>query len=85
VIAILAPPQPKWLSNVAFGGRAMDELYATSMDRLYRRKTKTPPRPPPPPPAPPAVARPRGGAAARGRPGGSGSSACYGDGRERAA
>jgi len=56
VIGIVSPPQAKWLSNVAFGGKAMDELYATSSDRVYRRKTKTkgvlssePPIKPPPP------------------------------------
>ena len=41
VIAILPPPRTRALSNVEFGGPAMNELYVTSGDRVYRRATRT--------------------------------------------
>jgi sugar lactone lactonase YvrE/enterochelin esterase-like enzyme len=41
VNGIIPKPQSKWLSNVEFGGAGMDELFVTSADRVYRRKTKT--------------------------------------------
>jgi gluconolactonase len=41
VIAILEKPQPGPLSNLAFGGPALDELYATSGDKVFKRKMRT--------------------------------------------
>ena len=38
---IILKPQPKWLSNVTFGGRNLDTLYVTCADKVYKRKTKT--------------------------------------------
>lgn len=38
VSGVIAKPQEKFLSNVAFGGPEMDTLYATSADRVYKRK-----------------------------------------------
>jgi sugar lactone lactonase YvrE len=40
VNAIISKPQRAWLSNVVFGGPALDELYVTCADKVYRRKTK---------------------------------------------
>jgi gluconolactonase len=40
VNAIISKPQPAWLSNAVFGGPALDELYVTCADKVYRRKTK---------------------------------------------
>ena len=40
VIAIIAKPQRAWLSNVCFGGPALDELYVTCGDKVFRRKTR---------------------------------------------
>jgi gluconolactonase len=40
VNAIISKPQPASLSNAVFGGPALDELYVTCADRVYRRKTK---------------------------------------------
>ncbi len=37
---IIAKPQPKWLSNVTFGGPEFDTLYVTTNDKVYRRKVK---------------------------------------------
>jgi gluconolactonase len=41
VNAILPKPQRKWLSNVDFGGSNFGYLYATSGDKVFRRKMKT--------------------------------------------
>jgi sugar lactone lactonase YvrE/enterochelin esterase-like enzyme len=41
VNGIIAKPQAKWLANAAFGGPGFDELFVTSADKVYRRKTKT--------------------------------------------
>ncbi|MBA62679.1 MAG: hypothetical protein CMJ76_09975 [Planctomycetaceae bacterium] len=38
---ILSRPQRDFLSNVTFGGPQLDYLYATSKDKVYRRKLKT--------------------------------------------
>jgi sugar lactone lactonase YvrE len=39
---IIAKPQPgKFLSNVTFAGPAMDAIYVTNTDRVYRRKLAT--------------------------------------------
>ncbi|MAT10176.1 MAG: SMP-30/gluconolactonase/LRE family protein [Pirellulales bacterium] len=38
---ILSKPQRAFLSNVTFGGPEMNYLYATSKDKVYRRKLKT--------------------------------------------
>jgi sugar lactone lactonase YvrE len=40
VIGIIVKPQDKWLSNVAFGGPKLGELYATCEDKVFKRKTK---------------------------------------------
>jgi sugar lactone lactonase YvrE len=40
VNGIIAKPQPKFLSNVVLGGPALDELYATVSDRVYKRKMR---------------------------------------------
>jgi sugar lactone lactonase YvrE len=40
VVAILEKPQPGPLSNLAFGGPATDELYATCGDKVFRRKMR---------------------------------------------
>jgi sugar lactone lactonase YvrE/enterochelin esterase-like enzyme len=40
VQGIIAKPQPKWLANVVFGGPDLGELYVTSSDRVYKRRTK---------------------------------------------
>lgn len=56
VTGILAKPQPKWLANLTFGGANLDQMFVTTSDRVYRRKTKvkgvlgfqTPIKPPPP-------------------------------------
>ena len=41
VVAILPKPERAWLSNVAFGGPNLDELYATCGSGVYKRKTRT--------------------------------------------
>lgn len=41
VNGIINRPQPRWLSNVAFGGPGFDEIFVTTPDRVFRRKTKT--------------------------------------------
>lgn len=41
VVAILENPQPGPLSNLVFGGPALDELYATSGDKVFKRKMRT--------------------------------------------
>jgi sugar lactone lactonase YvrE/enterochelin esterase-like enzyme len=41
VNAVLAKPQRAWLSNVCFGGKEHDTLFATSADKVYKRKMKT--------------------------------------------
>lgn len=38
---VISRPQPKALSNVTFGGKNFDVMYATSQDKVYRRKTRT--------------------------------------------
>jgi sugar lactone lactonase YvrE len=56
VIAILPKPFRAWLSNVAFGGPTLDELYVTCGGKVYKRKMRTkgalswrePVKPPPP-------------------------------------
>lgn len=40
VNAILDRPGAGWLSNVKFGGPAMDELYVTCQDKVFKRKTR---------------------------------------------
>jgi sugar lactone lactonase YvrE len=40
VNGIISKPQKAWLSNVAFGGRDLSDLYVTCGDKVYRRKTK---------------------------------------------
>ena len=35
---ILQKPQPAKLSNVVFGGAELNTIYATSTDKVYRRK-----------------------------------------------
>ncbi len=40
VIGMLSKPQSKKLSNLVFGGPEFNYLYATSTDKVYRRKTK---------------------------------------------
>ena len=37
----ISKPQKHFLSNVAFGGRKRDYLYATCSDKVYRRKTRS--------------------------------------------
>lgn len=37
---VLAKPQPKFLSNVVFGGPKLDTLFVTSSDKVYARKVK---------------------------------------------
>lgn len=37
----IAKPQPKFLSNVKFGGKNFDTLYVTCTDKVYSRKTQT--------------------------------------------
>ena len=37
---VIAKPQNKFLSNLVFGGPSFDLLYATSSDKVYRRKVK---------------------------------------------
>ena len=41
VVAILEKPQPGPLSNLAFGGPALEELYATCGDKVFKRKMRT--------------------------------------------
>jgi sugar lactone lactonase YvrE len=41
VNAIISKPQRGSLSNAVFGGPALDELYVTNGDKVYKRKTKT--------------------------------------------
>jgi len=41
VNGIISKPQKAWLSNVAFGGRDLSDLYVTCGDKVYRRKSKT--------------------------------------------
>ena len=36
----IVKPQPKFLSNVVFGGEGFQYLYATCSDKVYRRKVK---------------------------------------------
>lgn len=38
--AVVPRPQPKWLSNVVFGGEGLHDLYVTCSDKVYRRKTR---------------------------------------------
>ncbi len=38
VSGVIAKPQAAFLSNVTFGGPDMDTLYATSTDKVYKRK-----------------------------------------------
>lgn len=40
VNSIMTKPQRAWLSNAAFGGPALDELYVTCGDKVFKRKTK---------------------------------------------
>lgn len=40
VNGIISKPQNKWLSNIAFGGRGMNEIYVTCGDKVYKRVTK---------------------------------------------
>ena len=40
VNGIIPKPQNAWLSNAAFGGAGLDELFVTCGDKVYRRKTK---------------------------------------------
>ncbi|TAL04110.1 MAG: gluconolactonase [Verrucomicrobia bacterium] len=40
VIGIIPRPQEKGLSNAAFGGEKFDELFVTSGDKIFKRKTK---------------------------------------------
>jgi sugar lactone lactonase YvrE len=40
VNAIIPKPQKAWLSNVAFGGPSLDELYVTCGDKVFKRKTR---------------------------------------------
>ncbi|MEW6161571.1 MAG: SMP-30/gluconolactonase/LRE family protein, partial [Verrucomicrobiota bacterium] len=40
VNAIIPKPQRAWLSNVAFGGPDLNELYVTCGDKIYKRKTR---------------------------------------------
>jgi sugar lactone lactonase YvrE len=40
VQGIILKPQDKWLSNVAFGGPELDELYVTCEDKVFKRKTR---------------------------------------------
>ena len=37
----IVKPQPKFLSNVKFGGPNFDTVYVTSSDRVYKRKLNT--------------------------------------------
>lgn len=37
----IAKPQPKFLSNVKFGGKHFDTLYVTCSDKVYSRRTQT--------------------------------------------
>ncbi len=39
-VAVLLKPSGKDLSNAVFGGRALDTLYVTAGDQVFRRKTK---------------------------------------------
>jgi gluconolactonase len=41
VTGIISKPQRAWLANAAFGGAAFDELYVTSLDKVYKRKMRT--------------------------------------------
>ena len=41
LLGTIAKPQPKFLSNVKFGGKDFDTLYVTCTDKVYSRKTKT--------------------------------------------
>lgn len=38
---VIAKPQKGYLSNATFGGPDLSYLYATSVDKVFRRKTKT--------------------------------------------
>jgi sugar lactone lactonase YvrE/enterochelin esterase-like enzyme len=40
VNVIIPKPQKAWLSNVVFGGPALDELYVTCGDKVFKRKTR---------------------------------------------
>ncbi len=40
VNGIIPKPQNAWLSNVVLGGSALDELFVTCGDKVFRRKTK---------------------------------------------
>jgi gluconolactonase len=37
---VIQKPQPAFLSNLTFAGPKFDTLYATSTDKLFKRKTK---------------------------------------------
>ncbi len=38
---IIAKPQQQFLSNICFGGKNLDTLYVTTVDKVYRRKLNT--------------------------------------------
>jgi sugar lactone lactonase YvrE len=40
VSGVIAKPQNAFLSNIDFGGSEMDTLYATSTDKVFKRKLK---------------------------------------------
>lgn len=40
VNGIIPRPQNRWLANVCFGGANLDELYVTTADKVFKRKTK---------------------------------------------
>ncbi|MBI4325174.1 MAG: SMP-30/gluconolactonase/LRE family protein [Chloroflexi bacterium] len=40
VNSVMTKPQRAWLSNAAFGGPALDELYVMCGDKVFKRKTK---------------------------------------------
>lgn len=40
VNCIIPRPQNRWLANVCFGGANLDELYVTTSDKVFKRKTK---------------------------------------------
>ena len=40
VNAILPKPQQKWLANIVFGGKDLNEIYVTCGDKVFKRKAK---------------------------------------------
>ena len=40
ISGVIGRPQKAFLSNLVFAGNGMQTLYATSSDKVYRRKTK---------------------------------------------